>query len=253
MAESKTMSSEQISVSEEDFSSHRPILETMADETMAFISSLSVNEIAELLNISHSLAVKGAAYAYDFPNKKSGYSPLDGYTGEVFKAFNASSLSKNERNKTDESLRIISSLYGILKPSDIIKPYRLEFNKNCAPGNTSITKFLKPKVTIEFVKFLKESNEKEVIDLLPADADGCLDWKIIRSFSKVHKISFKSIDPSGKLKTPIAKKLKEMRGKMARFIIDNSFSSFSQLSKAENEDFFFSIHDSKPGLPVFII
>lgn len=253
LAESKTMLSEEKPVLESVFEDHTPALEEMADHTMDFIRNLSVNEISELLGISSQLAMKSVGYAYEFPNKKMGYGAIYGFTGEAFKALDVSTISKEALDFANDNLRIISSLYGILKPDDIIKPYRLEFNKNCAPNNQNIAKYLKPKITIEFVKFLRSQKVKDVIDLLPADADACLDWKIIRSVSKVHKINFKTLDNSGKLKTPLTKHLKESRGKMARFILENSIQSFSDLIKAESEDFFYSPNDSKPGLPVFLV
>lgn len=253
LAESKTMLADQSVVSTEEFKNNCPVFEPIAEAEMAHIAGLKASVIAEILGISHALAAKTLSLAYDFPNKSAGYKALFGFTGEAYRGLDANSLSSEAIIRAFSHLRIISSLYGYLKPSDIIKPYRLEFNKPIFSDNTTAIKIFKQKATVEFAKEIKESLTQDVIDLLPGDADKLLDWKILRAFAKVHKIVFKSIQPDGSLKTPLAKTLKEHRGKMARFILENNIESFSQLCSTPSPDFLFSPEDSKPLLPVFMI
>lgn len=253
LAESKTMLSSQQAIPHQDFLTRKPLFEEEADMEMDFIKSLSVNEISEILGISGALATKTLSFAYEFPNKSLGYCSLSAFTGEAYKGLDQNSLSDAAKKRAAENLRIISSLYGYLRPLDIIKPYRLEFNKQIYEGRNNAIKTYRQKITVEFVKEIKSRNIKDIIDLLPADADLMIDWKISRAFAKVHKVVFKSIMPDGSLKTPLAKTLKEHRGKMARFIFENNIQSFEDLCKSESSDFLFSPADSKPLLPVFII
>ena len=253
LAESKTMSSAQREIDYETFIRNKPALEELADDSMNFISSLSTIDISNILGISNQLASKVATLAYDFPNKSIGYKTLYAFTGEAYRALQSSTLSNVAKEKAANDLRIISSLYGFLTPENIIKPYRLEFNKNCAPGNLNMAKFLKPKVTVEFVRYLKETHQNEIINLLPADADLCMDWKIIKAFAKVYKVCFKEIAPGGTFKTPLAKKLKESRGLMCREILENNINSFNQLITFESAYFHFFKEASKTGLPVFLV
>ena len=252
LAESKTMSSEQLPLASSEYENHMPLLEKMADAIMSNISHLSPPEISEKMGISGQLGVKTLNLAYDFANKTIGYLALEGFTGEAYKGLEAFTMTKEGKDNAAKDLRIISSAYGYLRPSDIIKPYRLEYNKEICPDDMTPIKYFKPKVTVEIVKEIKEANIKDIIDLLPADADAMLDWKIIRAFAKVHKICFKVMKSDGSLKTPIAKRLKELRGKMSRFIFENGIDSFNQLISTESPDFIYSPLDSKPGLPVFI-
>ena len=252
LAESKSMSSRQEEIAPKVFESHTPLLEEMADETMAYVASMPPLEIAERLGISAALATKSATMAYEFPNKSQGYPTLSAFTGDAFKGLQPSTLTSDALESAFSRLRIISSLYGILRPNDIIKQYRLEFNRPIAPNNLTPIKFLKPKITVEVVKYLKLNKIKDIINLLPADADACLDWKIIRAFTKVHKICFQTISPVGTLKTPQHRMLKELRGIMCREILENNLLSFTELCRFESRHFVFSPADSKPGLPVFI-
>ena len=58
---------------------------------------------------------------YDFPYKESGCVAIEAFTGVVFKAFEYSSLSAQEKQITNRCVGIVSSLYGWLRPDDIIK------------------------------------------------------------------------------------------------------------------------------------
>ena len=246
------MSDSQSPISDIEFLNHKPVFEETADTIMSLMVQKSPMEIASLMGISNQLAIKARTLAYDFPNKITGIKALYAFIGEAFRALDIKSIPAEKLDESQHNLRIISSVYGVLKPFDIIKPYRCEFNKAIATDNKTPIQLFKPKNTIDIVNFIKENKVKDIIDLLPGDADKCLDWKIIRAYSNVHKICFQTITPEGKLKTPIAKRLKELRGLMARLIFRENISSFNELISREWDHFAFSEVDSKPGLPVFI-
>lgn len=246
------MSTDQRAVESSVFLAHEPALETMADALMANMASFSPLELSEIMGISHQLAVKASSLAYDFAHKLTGVNAIFAFIGEAFRALDISSIPEDKLTQSQDNLRIISSVYGILSPFDIIKPYRCEFNKKIAPDGKTPIQYFKPKVTIELVNEIKGKRVMDIINLLPGDADKCVDWKIIRSFVPVHKICFQTIGNSGELKTPLAKRLKELRGLMCRQIIEEGINSFKQLTEMESQHFIFSPKDSKPGLAVFI-
>ena len=246
------MAGNQYPVDADLFDKNKPELENIADSIMENIKDIPAEELSHIMGISRKLAITAVKYAYDFPNKTTGYTTLEGFTGEAYRSLDVKSLNNTALQNINPQLRIISSAYGLLKPSDIIKPYRLEYNKPLGPSNNTPIKIFKPKVTVELVKYLKDQNIKEIIDLLPADADSCVDWKIVRAFAKVHKICFYTMNNDGTTKTPIASKLKSMRGLMARNILENNISSFEELTGFESDNYVYSAADSKPGLPVFI-
>ena len=240
-------------VSLEDIEKNKPVLEDMAVSIMAHMAEMSVSEISEILGISSQLAIKAHNLAYEFPHKFTGYNALKAFIGDAYRGLDVASMSKDSLKWVDEDLRIISSVYGILKPSDIIKPYRCEFNKQIAPGHKTPIQVFKSKITVNLVNYIKENKITDIIDLLPGDADKCVDWKIVRAFTKVHKILIQEEGPAGKLKTPIAKTLKESRGRMCREILENKIQTFSDLCSFDSSHFIYSPEYSKPGLPVFLI
>lgn len=206
-------------VSHEIYESYRPAGEDEADEIMAHVSTLSAPEIAALIKISLPLAAKVARMAYEFPNKLMGLRAIDSFTGVVFKAFEYNTLSSEEKLRTAKNVRIISSLYGWLKPDDIVKPYRFDFSTPVAPGDIALSAYWRKDATIQLVKHLHASGEASILNLLPADASKCIDWKLVKRFAKVWKVDFKELKEGGEWRTPNAGKLKALRGELLRTII----------------------------------
>lgn len=251
-AESKTMSAIQKDISKNIFLENCPEFEADADIIAGFLRNQDAGGLAKLIGISVPLAQKAVKLYYDFPDKNSGYEAVDGYTGEVFRALSYPTLDDDSKAFLKERVLIISSLYGILGCESIIKPYRLDFNTPAAEGDEPMWKFWKPKVTVALVKFLKQRNEDEILNLLPAEAAKCIDWKIVKAFARVEKPDFKIVTSGGELKTPHAGKLKEFRGEMLRQIAESKISGLSELLSLSNSSFSADPESYRPGLPVFI-
>ena len=71
------------------------------------------------------------------------------FNGEVYRGFDATSLSKDQLVEAQEKVRVLSGLYGILKPLDVIYPYRLEMGTKWAvtPAKKNLYKFWGTKIT----------------------------------------------------------------------------------------------------------
>lgn len=229
IAESKTMEDKEVAVGLELYERNMPAGEKQADEIMARVATLSVPEIAELIKISLPFAAKVARMAYEFPNKLTGLRAIDSYTGVVFKALDYKSFSSEEKARVASQVRIISSLYGWLRPDDIIKPYRFDFTTPISPEDTALAAFLRKDVTINLVKYLQANGETAILNLLPSDAAKCIDWKLVKRFTKVWKVDFKEPKDGSGWKTPHAGKLKALRGELLRTIITQGISNASDL------------------------
>lgn len=204
---------------------HRPIGEVVADEVMHRISLMSPQEIAADVKISLKIASKIAEMAYEFPNKLIGLPAIKAFTGVVFRALDYDTLDAEDKKYFDENVRIISSLYGWLRPLDIIKGYRTDFTTRLAPGNKSFADYWRKDVTIHLVRELQRAGATDILNLLPGDAAKCIDWKLVKRFAKVWKVDFKELMDGGDYKTPNAGKLKALRGKILRTIVTGKISS----------------------------
>ena len=229
IAESKTMDDREFPVGQDIFESNKPAGEEQASEIMAHVATLSASDIAEAVKVSLPMAAKIARMAYEFPNKSMGIKAIDAYTGVVFKAFDYPSLSEKEKALSEDKVRIISSLYGWLHPNDIIKPYRFDFTTQIAPEDKALYAFWRKDVTIELVRYLKERGESSILNLLPADAAKCIDWKLVKNFAKVWKVDFKELKDGSGWRTPQAGKLKTFRGQLLRDIITQDIQQPSDL------------------------
>lgn len=221
-------------ISPDLFEANAPAGEAAADEIMARVADMEVEDIASAIKVSPAMAAKVIRMAYEFPNKQTGLQAIEAYTGVVFKNFDFASLSKEEKDRTNQHVRIISSLYGWLRPEDIIKPYRFDFTTPLAPDDKTFAAFWKKDVTIHLVRYLQATGEKSILNLLPADAAKCIDWKLVKRFAKVWKVDFKEQDGTA-VRTPHAGKLKALRGILLREIIKRGISSPTPLLTLETD------------------
>lgn len=229
IAEAKTMLTHEWEISPETFLAHHPSGEEAADNVMSYVSGMSVAEIAAEVKLSSAMAAKLRKMALDFPDKLLGYPAIEAYTGVVFKAFDYSSLTPEEKERADRQIRLISSLYGWLAPRDIIKPYRFDYTTPLAPGDMPFSTYWRKDVTIALVKYLQQTGETSILHLLPGDAARCIDWKLVKRFAKVWKVDFKELHEGGAFRTPTANRLKTARGELLRHIIRAGISDPSSL------------------------
>lgn len=237
IAEAKSMGCVEVAVDAEAFAAHRPVFEAQADGIMESLRDHSIDQLSAEAGITVRLATSLQQMVYEFPNKSLGLRAINAFTGVVFRQLALADYNSLQRRFLSDNVRIVSSLYGWLRPDDFIKPYRFDFKSRVAPGGESLMKFWKKDVTVALVKGLQEKGATEIIDLLPADAAKCIDWKVVKRFAKVYKVDFKTVSDSGELKTPNAGRLKELRGRLLDVIIREQIATAAEVSQLESADF----------------
>ncbi len=242
-----------MTVEDSSFTAHRPAFEEEADAIMEYMAAMSPDELAQRISISHKLAAKALMMIYDFPNKKTGLPALVAFTGEVFRAIEANKLPSEAIEFAKRKLFIISSLYGLLKTQDIIKPYRLDYNADCSPSGGVLSKYWKSKLTIALVNHLKRNDEREILNLLPSEASKCIDWKVVKAFARVEAPEFKTLTENATLKTPHSGKIKELRGDMARYILTKRIDSLREVLSFETSRFSADVENHRKGIPRFLV
>lgn len=251
IAESKTMGINQWLATPELLDAHTPHFEFEADAIMASLRGLSVSELAARFAAGPKTASAMHAFIYDFPNKSVGYKALEAFTGVVFKALDVGSLTPDAKMRAGQKLRIVSSLYGWLKPDDIIKPYRFDYTDRAAPGDVCLNTFWRSKLNIQLINMIKQTGDSEVLNLLPLDASKCIDWKLVKSFASVYVANFKRQLPEG-LKTPDAGTLKILRGKLLRQILLDDITSAQQLRDIDSDFCYYEADDPYPNHLLFL-
>lgn len=219
-------------VKEPELAAFSPCFEATASEIMEGLRHLTVGELAATLKLSGTLASKMRKMIYEFSYKSTGLSAIEAFTGVVFKALDYASLPEKAKERCQDQVRIISSLYGWLRPLDVVKPYRLDFTSRLETGpsaDKTLNSFWRADVTKALVKMLEETHSTEILNLLPADAAKCIDWKLVKRFAKVWKVDFQEFRENGVMKTPNAERLKTMRGKLLRQILEEDIREASAL------------------------
>jgi cytoplasmic iron level regulating protein YaaA (DUF328/UPF0246 family) len=170
------------------------------------------------------------------------------FTGEAYKGLNYNELSETNKQRAQERLRILSGLYGLLKPADLILPYRLEMGTpfQPTPKETSLYSFWRPKLT----KFLASelSSDEIIINLASAEYSKALDFKNLKN--RVITPTFKEFK-NGKFSTVMIF-AKHARGSMSRYLIENDLEDIEQLKTYNVDNYEFNEAQSSENEWVFV-
>ncbi len=234
IAESKTMTACDHTVAEGCLRAHTPVLGAEADSVMNSLRGESDESLARMVKISLPMAARLCRMIYDFPVKSSGAQAMEAYTGVVFKAFGYGTLPADARADACRRIRIVSSLYGWLRPDDIVKPYRFDFTTKLAPGGVSFASYWRERVTSCLLRCLREHGHESVLNLLPADASRCIDWPKVAECAGLFRADFREVRAGGELRTPDATRLKVLRGRLLRQIVEEGIDRADTLLRAES-------------------
>lgn len=231
------MAPRETEVGQEEFKSHRPLFDGIATAIMDSLRGCTVEQLGVRSGISMKLAAGLQRMVYEFPNKSLGMRAVRAFTGVVFRQLHPDAYDEAQYRFLDDNVRIISSLYGWLRPDDMIKPYRFDFTSRVAPGDEALMKYWKTDVTTALVRDLQERDDRVIIDLLPSEASRCVDWKLVKRFAGVYKVAFKTMIGPDEMKTPNSGRLKELRGRLLDLIIRGRLSSPQDVAALESSDF----------------
>lgn len=202
------------------------------------LSKLKVNELEQLMKVSEDIAKCNEARYKRFnePGQK-GYYAVDYFYGEAFKGLDAPTLSEEARAFMQEHLRVLSGLYGSLKPMDVIQPYRLEMGSKLSnKKGDSLYKIWKPLLTKEFLGAIAESKgEKVLLNLASDEYSKAIDLKHINKSYPVLTLSFKV--KKGETYKVVGMHAKRARGLMVRYICEHQIEKLEALKEFNLEGY----------------
>lgn len=216
IAESKSM---QVSQTEPAHGTE-PVFNARATEVMASLQGCNVAQLSQRLRLGPKSAQRLFQEVYNYsvaPQTRA----INAYTGVVFRTLEAETLTADGRRIMEERVRIISSLYGWLRPSDLVKPYRLDYTMKAAPNGATLAAWWRPTLT---PALLREAKGRTVLNLLPGDAAKCLDLKAVQQVAPVYTVRFVQRGEDGTERTPNSDHLKRLRAQLLRHILDTEAS-----------------------------
>ena len=154
-----------------------PLFQADADHIAAAMCDYSVNELADMLHINKELAISTRHRYNDFFDKETRRAAFGRYDGIVFKTINAASLTHDQLDFADRHVNICSFLYGLLRPLDLVNPYRLEGDVTLpAIGGITIFDYWKPRLTDELIRRVK-ADDGILVNLASDEMQKLFDWK----------------------------------------------------------------------------
>lgn len=202
------------------------------------LSSLSAEELGQLLHVNSKIAAENVLRYHDFFSETNRALPaILSYTGMVFKRINAADFSSEDFAFAQQHLLITSFLYGLLRPMDLIKNYRLEGNvKLGSSKGETMFNYWKPILTDFFIDAIKQQGGI-LINLASEEMKNLVDWKKVCNEVRVVTPEFYTIK-NGKL-AAVTVYAKMCRGEMTRYLIKNRLDNPDALKAFEWEGFVF--------------
>ena len=211
----------------------------------------SAGSLGKLMHISDALASLNADrnQQFSFPFTDENARPAVFYfDGDVYQGLDVETLQAQYYDRLQDQVRILSGLYGLLRPMDLIQAYRLEMGTKFPIGSKkNLVAFWKPKLTA-FLKAELESDEW-VVNLASNEYFSALDAKAIKG--QFLQPQFKDYK-NGTLKM-ISFFAKKARGMMTRYLIENECTTRHEILSFDGGGYHFSeTHTEDPTKPVFI-
>lgn len=210
----------------------------------------SAKSLAKLMSISDALGQlnyeRNQSWELPFTNDNS-RPAVYAFDGDVYRGLNAYTIPENKVEKLQSTLRILSGLYGLLKPTDLIQPYRLEMGTKMPVGTKkNLYEFWKKDITKALNDELEEG--ELFVNLASNEYFKAVDVKSLKV--PVTHVDFKDFK-NGEYKV-ISFFAKEARGLMARYIIDTNTKTIDDLKGFNYGGYHFSELMSKENDLVFI-
>ena len=238
-----------------DYKSDLPTLKTSegcflneAQYLNNILKEKSPKELSELMNISSSLGElnyqRNNSWSLPFSSKNARQS-IYAFSGDVYRGLDSYTIDEDKIDFMQNSVRIISGLYGLLKPLDLIQPYRLEMGtKMPVDDNKNLYEYWRQKITSQLNKEL--ADDEPVLNLASNEYFKAIDSKVVKT--DIYTANFKQLK-NGEYKT-IAIFSKKARGMMTRFIIDHNITDINDLKSFNYDGYMF--HESLSSKNEFI-
>ncbi|MCU8041067.1 peroxide stress protein YaaA [Shewanella oncorhynchi] len=230
----------------------QPDFLTYSQELIQVCRQLTPTDIATLMKVSDKIAGLNAArfgeWRPDF-SLDNAKQAIFAFRGDVYTGFDADTLSEDEIARTQSQLRILSGLYGLLRPLDLIMPYRLEMGTALSnPKGKNLYEFWGETLTQAVNETLAETSSDIIVNLASNEY-------------------FKAIKPKklqGQLISPIFKDCKNgqykvisffakrARGMMARYLITHQINTLDELKAFNVAGYYYSEEQSSTINPTFL-
>lgn len=216
------------------------------------LKKMKVKQIMDLMHVSKDIAELNV---HRYKNWHLSEEPTEDvrpagflFTGEVYRGLDIASLSEKELAKAQDRLRMLSGMYGLLRPFDLMYPYRLEMGTSWKidEKNKNLYAFWGQKLT----KQLQKETEKDelIVNLASNEYAKAVQWKELKR--PVISPNFKEFK-NGEYKMVMVF-AKHARGAMARWLIQNDIQTAEELKGYDVDGYTFDAKQSTDTEWIFV-
>jgi cytoplasmic iron level regulating protein YaaA (DUF328/UPF0246 family) len=211
-----------------------------AEKVVSVLKKKKPAQLAGLMGISPKLAElnyrRFQAWEPPFTPENSWQAVLM-FNGDVYQGLKAETFTASEFETAQQQLRILSGVYGLLKPLDLIQPYRLEMGTNVSVARKkNLYEFWKTRITAKLNQEFSETGKKVLVNLASNEYFSAIDTKKLKA--RIITPAFKE-HKNGQYQM-VSFFAKRARGLMSRFIIQNRISNPEEMKAFDMEGYYFN-------------
>ncbi|QSR20339.1 peroxide stress protein YaaA [Novosphingobium sp. KA1] len=204
-------------------------------------SNLTQKRLSELMHISPKLAKLNADRYRDFPELPERQA-LFAFAGDVYTGFEAHTLDEAGVAFAQDHVRMLSGLYGLLRPLDMIRPYRLEMGTRWAPRHKSLTDWWGSRIAAYLREQVAEEGSGAVLNLASQEYFAAVSGKL--EGLRVVDVDFRELGPNGP--RFISFNAKRARGMMARWMCEHHITDIEAMRGFDSDGYRFDEEASEP-------
>jgi uncharacterized protein len=197
-------------------------------------------DLKRMMDLSDSLAKlnRERFQAFD-PDSEDGLQAAFAFNGDVYLGLKARELDRKALSFAQEHVRILSGLYGLLRPLDAIQPYRLEMGVRIkTKRGASLYDFWGPRIAETLDADLAGHKDRTIVNCASTEYFGAVDRRAL----KAPVVSCRFLEEKDGEARVISFFAKRARGAMARFAIDNRITSAADLKAFDADGYRFQPH-----------
>ena len=205
------------------------------------IGNLTIKKLKAIMPVSDNLiALNRQRYSdfFDQPERPAIYA----YNGDVYTGFESGSISEEAMTFAQGHLRILSGLYGLLRPLDPIRPHRLEMGTKWAPRYSKLTDFWKDKIAKAVAGHREHSDCETIVNLASNEYWASVKPYVAKLPGRIIEVDFRKDSPDGP--KFISFEAKRARGMMARYICENHLTDPEMLKGFDYDGYRFDADGS---------
>ncbi|HEU0067562.1 MAG TPA: peroxide stress protein YaaA [Sphingomonas sp.] len=223
-----------------------PRFEREAQTLAAAAARLTQKKLAALMTISPPLAKLNADRFRDFttaPQRPA----LFAFAGDVYAGFDAQTLDDAAIDYAQDHLRMLSGLYGLLRPLDAMRPYRLEMGTRWAPRRTKLTDWWGGRIAKMLADDVETEGSATILNLASKEYWASVEGRLPAGV-RVIAADFRE----GPERRFVSFHAKKARGMMARWMVEHRIAKADDLRGFDTDGYAYDADASEPELLRFV-